>query len=140
AGRDDELPSGQFIVGRLLNDRQRTRQGLYERLLAEPQPRYTAGRSLMLAWAEPTDMHFTLAPQARTTGFALLVIPLRFEQTPPGTRVTVPAAFVDCRRVGHDGRPLRLATEGRLPASIRLRCQVPPAALPLDVASARLTV
>jgi hypothetical protein len=140
AGPEDELSSGQFIVGGLLNDRQRTRQGLYEKLLAEPQPRYTAGRKLLLAWAEPADMHFTLAPQARTAGFALLVIPLRFERTSPGTRVTVPAAFVDYQRVDRDGRPLRLPTESQLPMSIRLRFQVPPTALPLTVDGARFTV
>jgi hypothetical protein len=140
AGRVEELAPGQFIVGGLLTDRQRARQGLYEKLLAEPQPRYTEGRSLMLAWAEPIDMHFTLAPQARTTGFALLVIPLRFERTPPDTRVTVPAAFVDCQRVDPNGRSLRLATESRLPTSMRLRFQIPPATLPLVVDGARFTL
>jgi hypothetical protein len=140
AGGEDELPSGQWIVGGLLSDRQRVRQGLYEKLLAEPQPRYLANRSLLLAWAEPVDMHFSLVPQARMTGEALLTIPLRFERMPPGTRVTVPAAFVDCRRITGDGQPLPPTAESRLASSLRLRFQVPPTVLPAVVGSARLSL
>jgi hypothetical protein len=140
AGTADELHAGQFIAGGLVSDRQRARQGLYEKLLVEPQPRYLANRSLLLAWVEPVDTHFTLAPQARTTGEALLAIPLRFEPTPPGTHVTVPAAFVDCRRITSDGRALRPTTESRLATSMRLRFQVPASVLPLVVEGARLTV
>jgi hypothetical protein len=140
AGSADELHAGQFMAEGLLSDRQRARQSLYEKLLAEPQPRYLANRSLLLAWAEPVDMHFTLAPQARTTGEAVLVIPLRFEPTPPGTHVTVPAAFVDCRRITSDGRSLRPATESRLASNVRLRFQIPAPVLPLAVERARLTL
>jgi hypothetical protein len=140
AGNEDELPAGQLIVGGLLSDRQRVHQRLYEKLLAEPQPRYIANRSLLLAWAEPVDMHFTLVPQARTTGAALLAVPLRFERTPLDTRVTIPAAFVDCRRITSDGRSLRPATESPLATSMRLRFQIPASVLPLIVERARLTV
>jgi hypothetical protein len=136
----NELRGGALVAGGLLSDRQRTRQRLYEKFLAEPQPRYVAERSLLLAWAEPVDLHFTLAAQARTVGAALLAIPLRFEPTPPGTPVTVPAAFVDCRRLGSDGRPLRPPAESRLATNMRLRCQLPASVLPLEVAGARLTV
>jgi hypothetical protein len=140
AGGEDELPSGQWIAGGLLSDRQRARQGLYEKLLAEPPPRYVANRSLLLAWAEPADMHFTLVPQARMTGEALLTIPLRFERTPRDTRVMVPAAFVDCRRITGDGQPLPAAAESRLATSMRLRFQLPSSVLPAVVEGARLSL
>jgi hypothetical protein len=140
AGSGDELRGGQLMAGGLLTDRQRARQGLYEKLLAEPQPRYVANRSLLLAWSEPADMHFTLAAEARTTGSALLAIPLRFERTPPGTRVTVPAAFVECRRITSDGRALPPAAESPLATTMRLRFQIPASLLPLAVESARLTL
>jgi hypothetical protein len=140
AGSEDELHGGQLMVGGLLSDRQRARLSLYEKLLAQPQPRYLASRSLLLAWAEPVDMHFTLANEARTTGSALLVIPLQFEHTPPDTPVTVPAAFVDCRRITSDGRSLPPATESPLATTMRLRFQVPASVLPLVVQNARLTV
>jgi hypothetical protein len=137
---EDELHGGPVVVGGLLSDRQRARQRLCEKLLAEPQPSYVAERSLLLAWADPVDMHFTLAPQARTTGEALLAIPLRFEPTPPGRRVTVPAAFVSCRRISSDGRALRPAIDSRLATRLRLRFQLPASVLPLVVERARLTV
>lgn len=140
AGGEDELQAGQWVAGGLLSDRQHARQGLYEKLLAEPQPRYISNRSLLLAWAEPADMHFALVPQARLTGEALLTIPLRFERTPPDTRVTVPAAFVDCRRVTAEGQPLSTTTESRLATNMRLRFQLPPSVLPAVVEGARLSL
>lgn len=73
-------------------------------------------------------------------GSALLTIPLRFERTPPGTRVTVPAAFVDCRRVTSDGRSLRPALESRLATQMQLRFEIPASVRPLVVESVRLTV
>lgn len=136
----DELQAGELVVGGLLTDRQRTHQRLYKRLLAEPQPRYIANRNLLLAWAEPVDMHFQLAAQARTTGSALLVVPLQFERTPRGTPVTIPGAFVYCQRISSDGRYLPPRMDSRLAASIHLRFQIPDSVLPLNVESARFTL
>jgi len=136
AGSADTVSGDQVMV----SDRQRARQALYEKLLAEPQPRYVANRSLLLAWAEPVDMDFTLAPQARRTGEALLAIPLRFERTPPGTPVLIPSAFVDCRRVTGDGRPVPPGVEARTGMTLRLRFQLPASVLPLEVEGARFTV
>jgi hypothetical protein len=134
----DESYAGPMIAAGLLSDRQRGRQALYEKVLAEPRPRYLADRSLLLAWAEPVDMNFSLAPEARRTGSALVTIPLRFERTPPGTPVTVPAAFVDCRRVTSDGRAVRVATESPLATSMRLRFRLPASVLPMAVERCRL--
>jgi hypothetical protein len=140
AGSEDEQRGGRSLAGGLLTDRQRARQALYDKLLAEPQPRYLANRSLLLAWAEPVDLHFTLAPEARTTGSALVAVPLRFERTPPDTRVVIPGAFVDCRRITSDGRPVPPALEARAGTSVRLRFQIPAVVLPLVVESARFAV
>jgi hypothetical protein len=83
AGSDEELRGGQLMVGGLLSDRQRARQILYEKLLAEPQPRHIANRSLLLAWANPVDMHFAPGGHARERPADR---PLQFERTPPGAR------------------------------------------------------
>jgi hypothetical protein len=135
-GGEDESRADAVLV----SDRQRARQALYDKLLVEPQPGYVADRSLLLAWAEPVDMHFTLAPQARRVGAALLAVPLRFERTPPGTRVLIPGAFVDCRRITSDGRPIPPGMSGRSATTMRLRFQVPPSVLPLEVEGARFSV
>ncbi len=140
AGPDDELPPGQWLVGGLVSDRQRARQVLYSKLLAEPPPRFLANRHMLLAWAEPVNMHFMLVPEARTVGAALVMVPVQFERTPPGTPVTIPAAFVECRRVAVSGQSFRPAILGRDKSSIRFRFQAPPSVLPLDVERARLSV
>jgi hypothetical protein len=140
AGSGDELQGGQLLDEGLLTDRQRARQSLYKKLLAEPQPRYLANRNLLLAWAEPVDMHFSLAPQARRTGSALLAIPVRFERTPPGLPVRIPAPFVECRRITDDGRAISPKQEAREGTNMRLRFQVPHSALPMIPETARLTV
>lgn len=140
ATSDDALPPGRLIAGALLSDRQRARQRLYEKLLAEPLPRYLANRPYVLAWGEPVPTHFTLAPDARINGSALFAIPLRLERSAPGTRVTVPAALVDARRVTDDGRSYRPATEARSATNSRLRFQLPEAVLPLRVDGARFTM
>jgi hypothetical protein len=136
----DELYAGQVIDTGLLSDRQRARQILYKKFLAEPQPRSISDRSLLLAWAEPLDMGFSLVPSARVTGSALLTVPLQFERVPRGSPVTVPGAFVDCRRIANDGRPLPPAVESHLAATVRLRFQIPHSVWPLVIESARLTV
>ncbi|MFO0841322.1 MAG: hypothetical protein U0797_02840 [Gemmataceae bacterium] len=85
-------------------------------------------------------MGFTLAEGARTTGEALLAVPIQYERTPPGTRVTVPAAFLECRRITSDGRSLQVAADSPLATSMRLRFQVPASVRPLVVESGRLTI
>lgn len=140
AGSADELPPGQFLLGALLSDRERAQQKLYAKLLADPQPRYLAQRSFLLAWADPIDLHFRLAREPRTTGAALLMAPLQWERTPPDTPVVVPASFVDCRRVTADGQLLRAPSSGRDAATMRLRFQIPASVLSLKIERARLSL
>lgn len=140
ATTENGLQTGQLIASGLLNDRQRTRQRLYEKLLADPWPRCLGNRSHLLAWSEPIDMHFTLVEGARLAGSSLLVIPVRYERTPPGASVLVPAAFVACQKVDADGHLQPAAAESRLPATVRLRFQLPPSVLPLAIEKARLQV
>ncbi|HEV8061693.1 MAG TPA: hypothetical protein VGP68_17585, partial [Gemmataceae bacterium] len=136
----DSLQSGQVMTSGLLSDRQRARQILYDKLFTEPQSRYLASRSVLLAWAEPLDMHFKLVDNARTTGSALLAIPLQFERTPPNTSVVVPATFIECLKVSGDGRLALPATEARFPANTKLRFQIPASVRPMTIERARLAV
>jgi hypothetical protein len=138
AGARDVLPAGQFLAGAVLSDRQQRRQELYRALLGGPGVP-TAGPTL-LAWAEPVDMHFRLAPGARRVGSALLVVPLRLRWPPPGTDVTIPAPLVACRRVvgGREEPPPGGLLQRGL--AMHLRFQLPAVVLPLNVKEARLTV
>lgn len=140
AAAQEEMIGGQMIAGSLLDDRQRLHQKFYEKVLAEPQPRFISGRSFFMAWSAPVDMHFSIVRGARTLGSALLIIPMRFEQTLPNTQVVVPAGFVESRRISGDGRVLPLVTESRQTMNMRLRFTVPPSVTPLRVEAAQLTI
>jgi hypothetical protein len=137
AGSADVLPGGQFLRGTLLTDQQQRREALYREFL---KPRGTGapeGRDLLLAWAEPIDIHFLLPPEARTVGAALLVVPLEFERPAPGERVTIPGPLVRCRRIlrGAPARPTLLSRTG---TDMDLRFQLPAAVQPFRVERARL--
>src|SRR5262249_9195560 len=137
AGPADVLPPGQFLSAAVLSDRQQRRQDLYRDLLKERGKKRGRDRTLLLAWADPIDMHFALAPQPRTVGTALLVLPLRLERSAPGTRVSVPGPLVECRRVVRGART-RVLRDGHEGVQMHLRFQVPAEVLPLEVERARL--
>jgi hypothetical protein len=162
AGTADILPPGQFLAGAVLSDRQQRRQELYRTFLdgaetvrpkggnrtgaarpPEPAPKRPAARALtdrnvVLAWADPIDMHFTLVPEARTVGAALLSVPLRLEPAPGGTRVRIPGPLVPYRRLLKGVPQTVLVLEGTQDAEMHLRFQLPQAVLPLTVERARL--
>jgi hypothetical protein len=137
AGNQDILPMGQFLAGAVLNDVQQGRQELYRTLLKRPKAGQPESGNVLLAWAKPIDMHFTLAPDARTVGSALLVLPLQLERTSPGTQVTIPGPLIPYRRLLSGGavRPLLESDQG---IDMELRFQLPAAVLPLQIERARL--
>jgi hypothetical protein len=134
----DVLPGGQFLSGAVLTDRQQRRQELYREYLHRTGPPRPGGRTVLLAWSAPVDMHFTMGPEARTVGMALLVLPLRLERTPSGSPVTVPGAFLPCTRILDDG-PSQPTMQHSDAADMHLRFQLPAEVLPLEVERARLT-
>jgi hypothetical protein len=144
-GSEDILPAGQFLAGAVLTDRQQRRQGLYRQFLRKPDVGPLEGRNLLLAWANPIDMHFNLAAQARHVGSALLVVPIQLERSPPGTRVTIPGPLLAYRRVlvpyGHlqVGTLTRPVLESNQETTQHIRFQLPAEVLPLQVERARLT-
>jgi hypothetical protein len=149
AAKADVLPAGRFLAGNLLtDDRQERRQNLYREFLKGRGAGRLDGRNVLLAWADPIDLHFELSspPAAdgkeggappRTVGTALLVIPLVLERAVPGTRLTVPAPFLPVQRVVEGGLG-RLPQETELAMDMDLRFQLPAEVLPFQVERARL--
>jgi hypothetical protein len=137
AGSADILPKGQFLRDTLLTDRQQRREALYREFLKPRGIGTLEGRDVLLTWAEPLDMHFTVDPGARTVGAALLVVPLRFERPAPGERVTIPGPLVRCRRILR-GAPVRPTLASGSGADMDLRFQLPAAVRPFRVERARL--
>jgi hypothetical protein len=139
-GSQDILPDGQFLLGAVLSDRQQRQQGIYREFLKRPTSGQRPGGPVLLAWAEPVDMPFNLAPGARTAGTALLVVPVRLERPAPGTRVSVPGPLVAVERVEENlptAQPV--PREGREAREMQLRFQLPAEVLPLEVERVRFT-
>jgi hypothetical protein len=138
-GPEEPLPAGQFLPGAVLSDVQQRRQEIYRDLLKRTAATRGEGRTMLLAWARPIDLGFTLPPGARQAGSALLLIPVRLERPEPGRRVTLPGPLLPFRRL-LDEQVVRPTLEGTEAADVRLRFQVPPEVLPFQVERARFTV
>jgi hypothetical protein len=133
----DILPEGLLIAESVLSDRQQRRQEMYRQILKRSETAPQAERNVLLAWAEPIDMPFTLAPDARMVGNALLMLPLRLERPARGERVTIPAPLIRAQRMLDTG-PIRLPPESDRPIDMDVRFQLPREALPLRIERAKL--
>jgi hypothetical protein len=134
----DILPEEQFLRLAVLNDRQQRHQDVYRQLLLPNRPEYLRGRNVLLAWSKPLDMDFTFLSDARTTGSALLIVPLRFERPSRNARVTIPGPLVPYQRM-LDQVATRPTFSWQEPIDMQLRFQLPHEVLPLKVESARLS-
>lgn len=137
AGSDDILPTGQYLPGAVLSDRQQRRQDVYRSLLARPGPTALGDRDRLFVWAETGDIPFAVGGAERTVGTALLVVPIEFGPPAGGTSVTVPNGFIPYAAV-IDGRSVRPTLDQSQPTQMRLRFQLPPSALPLAIERATL--
>jgi hypothetical protein len=136
AGTQDILPTGEFLASAVLSDRQQRRHALYREFLKQPGTGRT-DRNLLLVWADPIDMSFTLDAGARTVGTALLVVPLQLQRPAAGTRVTIPGPLIPYKRIVQ-GAPARPTLDSSLATDMQLRFQIPPEVLPLKVERVRL--
>jgi hypothetical protein len=133
----DLLPPGEFINPSILTDTQQGRQAIYRRLLTETTTGIPEQHSILLAWCDPMKLPFTFVDQARTSGSALLSVPLKFETPPPNTPVAVLRGFIPYRRILPSGVS-RPTLEGQQGIEMHLRFQLPPSVVSLKVDRARL--
>jgi hypothetical protein len=137
AGSADVLPSGQFLAGAVLNDRQQQRQELYREFLKPPGVDYLQDRNILFAWARPIDSGFQVLSEARSAGSALLVVPVHFERPAAAERVTIPGPLLTYRRIT-GGLPTRPVTTSNQGIDMHLRFQLPLEVLPFQLERARL--
>ncbi|MCI0681440.1 MAG: hypothetical protein L0Y71_04985 [Gemmataceae bacterium] len=138
AGSEDVLPPEQFLASAVLSDRQQRRQDVYRKLLARSATGSRETRDLLFAWARPVDLSFTLPADAEPRGSALVMVPVEWQRSAPGDRVTVPGPLMRCQRV--IGSLLSRPTfEAASSTDMHLRFQAPAAVLPLKIERARLT-
>ena len=138
-GSTDILPTSQFLASAVLSDRQQRRQAIYRAFLDAPRTGALGDGPALLAWANPLDPHFDLAPEARRVGGALLVAPVRLERPVPGERLSIPGPFISAQRILEDG-PTKVTKESGENADMHLRFRLPPEVLPFRVERARLSV
>jgi hypothetical protein len=138
-GPADALSPGQFVAGAVLSDRQQRRQDVFRKLLTPAPPDHFGDRDHLLAWTTAAHVPFATTEGARTVGASLAVVPVEYRPPPAGTRVLVPRAFVPYRRV-LDGNAIGMTTESAYPIDLRVRFQVPPSVVPLEVEKATVTV
>jgi hypothetical protein len=139
ARTQDVLPPGEYLAGAVLSDRQQRRQELYREFLKQPTSRRGETRPMLLAWGKAIEMRFSAAPDSRTSGSALLVVPVRLVRPAPGRNITVPGSLIPYERIV-DNRATRLIPEGSTKADLQLRFQLPPSVLPLKIERARVVL
>lgn len=138
-GLDDVLPSGQFILGSTLTDRQQRRQQVYRQYLSGPLPRHFDGRPMLMAWGTSPDVPFQVPAGTRAVSHSLLVLPVEVQKTPPSTRVQVPSAFIPVQRL-LSGKPVQPTMESNSAIEMRLRFNLPPSVLPITVERMKFTL
>jgi hypothetical protein len=131
-GSEDVLPTGQYLAGTVLTDRQQRRQAVYKQLLSGPRPKHLDGRDVLMAWTDPSELPLVTDDGAKVVGALLLAVPLEFERSPPNTQVTVPRGFVPFRQVVNE-KTSPVTMGASFPLDMEVRFQLPASVLPLHV-------
>ena len=104
---DQILPANDFSADAFLSDDQRWRQDLM-RTLFHPHADLRYPRSHALAmWCQAVDQAVSLPEGFDARGSAVVIVPLEFQRTPPGTAFRIPASFLRVSTsAGRQGRSI----------------------------------
>ncbi|HEV3238667.1 MAG TPA: hypothetical protein VGZ25_16890 [Gemmataceae bacterium] len=138
SGNQDILQPGQFLLGNVLSDRQRLRQDFYRKFSDVRNTRLADDDNALLAWAKPVDLHFETGQGDRSTGTALIIMPLTFEKPVPDQTIAIPAAFIPLRQIV-ENLSVRPRPELSAKADMHLRFQLPQSVLPFKIERAKFT-
>ncbi len=133
------LVPGHLLGGSLLTDLQQRRQTIYDRLLGNDMPTHFRDQTILLAWSDEPALPFAFDDRAHINGATLLAIPVTFVSPAPEQPMTIPAAFVLCRRMLAGKAISEPTTEATVATRMRWRFQMPAAFLPFNATSARLS-
>lgn len=141
AGIGQSLVDGTYITGTLVTDEQRRRQEVYRKLLGNAERRRKIRNTTLYVWTRALPMGIDFG-EVRRTGSALLAIPLELERSAPGTRVSIPAAFLPYRGAQSPTGKVEPSAfsivesdwiERDVPTRSWLRIQLPSQVLPLKI-------
>ncbi len=147
AGHAEILPAGQFVRSALLTRLAQRHNTIESRL-------FTAGgptTPLLMGWRSSVSPSVQLARQIPVVfNQTLLVIPVDLQPSVPGTQVAIAWPYLSYSLVSgpgeqapapvYDIRNHKWLRDLSAPAKIYIRFQLPPAVLPLKIASAVLTL
>ncbi|MFO0936801.1 MAG: hypothetical protein U0798_09845 [Gemmataceae bacterium] len=133
ARSEQRLPTGEYLIDRVVTDRQQRRLEVYRKYL-NPMPRHLAGRTLLMTWVDTATIPVSVHSGDRMIGTQLLVLPVDLQPTPPDTAVTIPLGFISYGLAG----PGKFARESSIGMDQPLRFTLPASAWPMTVERATL--
>ena len=98
-GKENELPDGQFLSSNLIDDQQRWRQSIYAKTFPVDNPTCWVNDFTLFGWSPPLELDLKIPPDFERQGGTLIQMPLRISAPKPGTKVFIPAAFIDLQSV-----------------------------------------
>ncbi len=144
----ETLGSDSYIGESLLDDEQRRRQIVFDKLFADhSDPLFPS--ATVLGWGQPFDMKFKYPADSLRDGSALYSIPLIIERAPPDQLVHIPAAFVQFHTTrGPTGAGVASLHNPRTGKWVRarsgshiwLRCQLPRAVKRVELTSVKVSL
>lgn len=148
-GAQDVLAENRFIESSLLSDKQRWHQSIYEGHFPADDFKKWARQMTVYAWSDPLETDVAFPSEFKRVGGAMLKIPLDIANSPAGTRVTVPAEFIEIENAINSFRALSPCFDRNTKkwigstakeSSTRLRFQIPPQTLPLQIDEIKLSI
>jgi hypothetical protein len=148
SGREQVLPSGQFLAARVLSDEEQRHQQVYRQLFDPAQAPGTPQTPLLLGWSPPLACGLVWPADARVAGSTFAAIPLRLNRTESGQPFDVPATFIRIESAaGKSGQSMtfnprtgKWADEADKASQTRLRFVLPPEVVPCQLRQATLTI
>ena len=148
-GKENELPDGQFVGSNLISDQQRWHQSVYAALFPIDQSSRWVSDYSLFGWAPPLELDLTIPPEYERTGGALVRIPLRITAPEKGTKIFVPAAFIDLQSVRFENLGVSSIYKSKTrewngsiqkKSDVKLRFQFPREVLPMKIESAKFSI
>lgn len=144
----DRLAEGQYTNTTLLDDEQRRRAAVLGPWLAAERDSLNASGPVLVAWVEHSSPVLSSDRQMERLGTALVTVPLRFSRPAPGTEVRIPSGMMRIRSVvGERGQSTAFDNQRESWAGpnarstvVRLRFQLPPTILPIELTSLKLVL
>lgn len=143
------LTDEQYLAAGVLTDEQARRSTLLQQMLSDSATEPFPEHPTLLFWTEPWDGGVKFDERFRSTGSALVAMPVTFRRPAIGARITIPAPLLPYREaIGVDGSVPTGVFDFRelvwirksVPTSTWLQFQVPPSLLPIEPQTARLVI